>query len=155
MICIYFSGTGNTEFIAKLFSQKMDISCFSIEEDVDFGDLFGKSDQVAICYPIYGSRVPLIMREFVAKYTDVLVEKKLIILVTQVTFSGDGARVLCDLFPAKPQVIYAEHFFMPNNICNFSLLRKASAKSILARMKRADRMMDKVCRDIQSGTIKK
>jgi len=33
MLTLYFSGTGNTEYVAKLFSQKMSAKCFSIEDD--------------------------------------------------------------------------------------------------------------------------
>jgi flavodoxin len=65
-LTIYFSGTGNTKYIAGLFSRKMDAACFSIESDVDFSTEIKQHDTIAVCYPIYGSRVPLIMREFVA-----------------------------------------------------------------------------------------
>ena len=62
------------------------------------------------------------MREFVSKYVEELKDKKLIIFCTQLFFSGDGARVFTDLLPkGYGEVIYAEHFNMPNNICNIKI----------------------------------
>ncbi|MCL2015704.1 MAG: EFR1 family ferrodoxin [Defluviitaleaceae bacterium] len=153
MLTLYFSGTGNTAYIAELFSQKMNAACLSIENDSDFSQELQKHDTVAICYPIYGSRVPLIMRQFVAANLPSLQDKRLIILVTQLTFSGDGARVLCDLFPQKPAVIYAEHFFMPNNVCNFALL--GQTKNVAARLAKAEKKLEKICQNIKNGVVKK
>ena len=88
MLTLYFSGTGNTEYIAKLFSHQMDVECISIEADMDFTSILKAHDTIAFCYPIYGSRVPRIMREFVAKHMSDITGKKLIIFVTQFLFSG-------------------------------------------------------------------
>ena len=156
MIMLYFSGTGNSKYIAELFCRYAGAECYSIEDGVDFDEIIRAHDTVAFCYPIYGSRVPLIMREFVANYIPCFKGKKLIIFATQLTFSGDGARVLCDLFPENYiDVIYAEHFFMPNNVCNFALLRKTSDKNVQNRLKMADKKMERVCLNIKNGIIKK
>ena len=156
MITLYFSGTGNTKYIAELFSRKMGIDCLSIEDDADFAFLMNNHDTIAICYPIYGSRVPLIMREFVATYLAELKGKKIAIFVTQMAFSGDGARALCDLFPiGHIEVIYAEHFRMPNNICNIPLLRRTSDSRTKNCLMRAQSKIDVVCRDIEAGIVKR
>jgi ferredoxin len=156
ILTLYFSGTGNTKYIADLFSKKMGADCFSIEDNDDFANAILSHDAIVVCYPIYGSRIPLIMREFIARHMEVFKGKKLIIFVTQLTFSGDGARVLCDLFPKDYiEVIYAEHFFMPNNVCNFALLRQTSDKSIQKRMKTAEVKINKICRRIKEGKVKK
>lgn len=156
MLTIYFSATGNTKFIAELFSRKMDTNCLSIEDDVNFTDEIKANDIIAFCYPIYGSRVPRIMREFVAKYMNELTGKKLIIFVTQMMFSGDGARVFTDMFWDEAiEVIYAEHFSMPNNICNFPLLRKPSQRKIARYLSKAEIKMERVCQHIKDGVIVK
>lgn len=156
MLTLYFSGTGNTKYVAELFSLNMGAACFSIESDMDFSAEIKRHDTITICYPIYGSRMPLIMREFAAKHMANFAGKKLIIFVTQVAFSGDGARVLTDLFPVNHiEVIYAEHFSMPNNVSNIFFLRQRSDKSIAKRMQAADRKLDSVCRNIKSGKVKK
>jgi len=146
MLTLYFSGTGNTKYIADSFSRKMDADCYSIEAGINFSAEIEQHDTIAICYPIYGSRVPLIMREFVAKHMSDFKGKKLIVFVTQLAFSGDGARVVTDLFPANHiDVIYAEHFSMPNNISNTFFLRQRSDKSLAKKAHRADRKIDKIC----------
>jgi ferredoxin len=156
MIMFYFSGTGNSKYIAELFSSKLSAGCISIEENVDFGNLIKNNQIIAFCYPIYGSRVPKILREFISKYTGELKEKKIVILCTQMIFSGDGARVLTDLFPKNyVKVIYAEHFIMPNNICNFFLLPLKNSDEIKKCIFQAHRKMDIVCENISKGIIKK
>jgi len=156
MLTVYFSGTGNTKYAAELFSGRMGGRCFSVEDDADFAAEIKACDTVAFCYPVYGSRVPLIMREFAVKHMDALQGKKLIVLVTQTIFSGDGARVLCDLFPTgHVEVVYAEHFFMPNNVCNFALLRRTGESKTRKYMRLAERRMDGVCRNVKLGIVKR
>ena len=155
MIIVYFSGTGNSKYIAEQFAKRMNINAYSIEQNLEFETLFKNEDTIAFCYPIYGSCVPRIMREFVLKYKSCLNGKKLIIFCTQMLFSGDGARAFARLLPGcEERVIYAEHFLMPNNICNFSLFpmteREKNKKPLKALKK-----LDRVCLDIQHGTVKK
>ena len=141
MLMLYFSGTGNSKYIAELFCKYMNgkcnsakcnsVNCNSIEDDINFCQLLASEEIIGFCYPIYGSRVPRIMREFVERYIDFLKNKKTIIFCTQLIFSGDGARVFTDIFPKNwVEVIYAEHFFMPNNVCNFPLLSIANDTKI-------------------------
>ncbi|MCL2576371.1 MAG: EFR1 family ferrodoxin [Defluviitaleaceae bacterium] len=120
MLTLYFSGTGNTKYLAEIFSRKMRFACYSIEENADLGRLIASAKVVAFCYPIYGSRVPRPMRNFVARHLEALRGKRLIIFCTQAMFSGDGARAFADLLPKNhAKIIYAEHFTMPNNISHF------------------------------------
>ena len=156
MIMLYFSGTGNSKYIAELFCQNMNAACYSIEDDKDFGELIASEEIIGICYPIYGSRVPRIMREFIIRYMDSLKDKKLIIFCTQMFFSGDGARVFMDIFPRDfAKVIYAEHFLMPNNVCNLFLTPLPSDKTIQKYLTSAHRKMQTVCAKIKNGKIKK
>ena len=55
MVIVYFSGTGNSKYIAEKFADRMQIEAHSIEETIDFGNVFNKVDTIAVCYPIYGS----------------------------------------------------------------------------------------------------
>ena len=155
MIIVYFSGTGNSKFIAKRFARRMRAKAYSIEQNLNFGELFSKEDTIAVCYPVYGSCVPRIMREFVAKYKKYFNSKKLIIFCTQMMFSGDGARAFARLLPGcDKRVIYAEHFMMPNNICNFFLFPITEREKIRKSAK-ALRKLDRVCLDIRRGIVKK
>ena len=156
MLMIYFSGTGNSKYIAERFSAKMGGICHSIEEDVDFAALLSAHDTVGVCYPIYGSRVPWIMREFATKHMDGFAGKKLVIFATQLIFSGDGARVFTDLFSkGHAEVIYAAHFVMPNNVNNLFFLRQTSDGRTRRQLARAERQMEEICRDIRNGITRK
>jgi len=150
----YFSGTGNSKYIAELFCQNQNAKCYSVEDNIDFSQLVTSEEIIGFCYPIYGSRVPRIMREFASKYLEVLKNKKIIIFCTQLIFSGDGARVFLDIFPKKHfEVIYAEHFFMPNNVCNLFILPLENGGKLKKYIKRAKQKMDKVCININNGII--
>jgi len=155
MLMLYFSGTGNSKYIAITFSKKMNAKCHSIEEKIDFKNEIKKHDIIAFCYPIYASNVPRIMREFVSKHVELLKYKKLIIFCTQLMFSGDGARVFTDLLPEEyGKVIYAEHFNMPNNICNSGIFPVKNGEKTKKYIKTAQKKIDRIYNDLQKGKIK-
>jgi len=156
MLTLYFSGTGNSKYVAERFAAGMDCDCRSIEEAADFGALIRAADSVAFVYPVYCSRVPRILREFVKAHTAELYGKKLVILCTQMEFSGDGARCFTDLLPRRAAtVLYAEHILMPNNISNFLIFHKTAEKRIQQLSKNADRTVARICADIKAGRIRK
>ena len=112
MVLLYFSGTGNSKYIAELFCRYINIQCHSIEDNIDFSQILTSEETIVFCYPIYGSRPPRIMREFVEQHIEFIKNKKIIIFCSQLIFSGDGARSFTDLFPKNwIEVIYAEHFY--------------------------------------------
>jgi ferredoxin len=156
MVMLYFSGTGNSKYIAELFCRYMNAESYSIEGKLDFEQLITSAETIGFCYPIYGSRVPRIMREFVQKHIGFIKKKKIIIFCTQLIFSGDGARVFTDIFQHYfIEVIYAEHFFMPNNVINFFMLPLTNDKKIRKCIKKADEKMKLVCSNLKKGIIKK
>ena len=156
MVVVYFSGTGNSRFVAGVFGDEMGADCYSIEDCVDFAGLIAAHDVIAFCYPVYMSRVPRIMREFVARHMDVLFGKQIVIFCTQLLLSGDGARAFAALFPKNHvQILYAEHFFMPNNVNNLAILPMPSAKTVKKCMARARLKMKKVCNNIRRGKVKR
>ena len=82
--------------------------------------------------------------------------KKIIIFITQMMFSGDGARVFTDMFEdGAIEVVYAEHFNLPHNVGNIPIFWKPSKKSIHLQFKKAEAKMLKVCGDIRAGIVKK
>ena len=152
MIVFYFSGTGNTKYIAELFAKKMDVDCHSIEELLDFEARIADNETITFCYPVYGSRVPRIMREFVSSVRHTLNEKNIIIFCTQYLFSGNGARAFSDLLELSSiTVIYAEHFLMPNNISNFPPLPVADSTSQEKYNLKAAKKMDIVCDNLKTA----
>ena len=153
MLTLYFSATGNTEHIARIFSRQMDAKCLSIEDEANFKAEIKAHDTLAFCYPIYGSRIPRNMREFVVKHMSDINGKRVVILITQMMFSGDGARVFTDMFwDGAIDVIYAEHFNMPHNI---PVLWKPGNRGIQRRFKKAEAKVMRVCQDIKNGIVKR
>ena len=156
MIFLYFSGTGNSKYIAELFCKKMNVTCHSIEDEVDFAHLISSETVIGFCYPIYGSRVPRIMREFVSTYRELLEKKKLIIFCTQMIPVCDGTRAFTDLFQSNSvEVIYAERFTMPNNINNVPLFPLSGEKGIKKSLAKAEKKMQVVCENIEKGVVVK
>ena len=134
----------------------MGAKCHSIEDGVDFGEIMASEGTIGFCYPVYGSRVPRIMREFAKNHMEAIRGKKIIIFCTQMYFSGDGARAFAGMFPRGfVEIGYAEHFLMPNNVCNVSILPLAGEKSVQKYILQAKRKMQLVCGDIKNGTVKK
>jgi len=136
----------------------MGASCHSIEDEVDFEMLIKSELTIGFCYPIYGSREPRIMREFVSKHMALFQDKKLVIFCTQMIFSGDGTRAFAAMFPRNHvKVIYTEHFLMPNNITNVAILPNGliSDNMIKRYVRNAERKMQVVCSNIRDGKIKK
>jgi len=156
MVTLYFSGTGNSRYIAELFAAEMGGACLSIEETAEFSALIGKADAVAFVYPVYLSRVPRIMREFVKAHAADLKGKKLVVLCTQMRFSGDGARCFTRLLPrGTADVIYAEHIFMPNNCNNLFVLAQTGGEEAQRLFAQARRTIPRICADIKAGIVKK
>jgi len=156
MIILYFSGTGNTKYLSEHFAEIMKSTSYSIEDNEDFEGLISRNETIAFCYPIYGSCVPEIMRDFVLKNKVGLKGKNLIIFCTQMLFSGDGARVFTELIEdIDVNIVYAEHFNMPNNICNFFLLPVKSREKARRALEKADRKLLKTCNYIENGKVNK
>ena len=156
MVMFYFSGTGNSKYVAELFAGEMGAKCHSIEESIDFETLIDTNEVIAFSYPVYMSRVPRIMRKFVERHKSRFKNKKIIIFCTQLLLSGDGARAFAAMFPKDYiNLIYAEHFFMPNNVSNVFILPMTSEKKVERCLVTARRKMQSVCNDIRNGRIKK
>lgn len=154
----YFSGTGNSRYISEKFAEimkdeyKQEFDVHSIEEKIDFLDIIEKNSVIGFCYPIYGSCVPKIMRQFVLKYKEFLNNKKIIIFCTQLLFSGDGARTFTDLLKdISVQVILAEHFIMPNAICNLPILKVKNGDELNKIVKKADKRLYKACKKLNEN----
>ncbi len=156
MIVFYFSGTGNSRFVAETFCRAADAACCSIEDSANFNALIAAHETVGFCYPIYGSCVARPMREFVRAHTAALEGKRFVILCTQLIFSGDGAHALCAELPGgEKNVIYAEHVCMPNNVCNFPLFRVTNGAENARKLRAAERKTIRAAQDVLRGVVRR
>ena len=156
MVVFYFSGTGNSRFVAEHFAKTAGADCYSIEEPLDAAVLLSQEVMVAFCYPVYGSCVAGPMRAFVQAHQAELQGKRFVILATQLLFSGNGAQALCALLPGgESNVVYAEHFFMPNNLCNFPMFPVTNGEKNARKIRRALRKIDRTAAEIARGVVRR
>ncbi len=124
IVLFYFSGTGNTwwvseELVNLLEKKEIAASAISIEsiESREAQAMIEKADIVGFGYPIYGSDLPQPMKEFIMSL-EAVNNKKCFVFCTQVSWSGDGARIGAEfLRPKGFDIRWGEEFLMPNNIC--------------------------------------
>ncbi|HBM17047.1 MAG TPA: hypothetical protein DD381_11990 [Lentisphaeria bacterium] len=100
-IIFYFSGTGNTWWVmsalkAELENNEKTVEMYSIENQAikESGFFKGKIDEsghIILGYPIYGSGMPDNMKEILDRLPVVTDHKKISLLCTQASFSGDGS----------------------------------------------------------------
>ncbi|HSW36302.1 MAG TPA: EFR1 family ferrodoxin [Candidatus Limnocylindrales bacterium] len=122
-VIFYFSGTGNTwwvsEELARLLGERgMKVQPYSIEKlkPGEADRLIQDCDLAGFGYPIYGSDLPLIMKDFITELRKVD-QKLAFVYCTQWLWSGDGARVGATfLGPKGFKVGWGEHILMPNNV---------------------------------------
>lgn len=119
----YFSGTGNTRYIARHICNRLndkgfDATAYSIEglSSSKVHELIDNASIVGLGWPIYGSDIPINMQRFI-KNMPIVEDKPLLSLCTQYLFSGDGAVVMRDVLEGKGYVQkWAMQFNMPNNL---------------------------------------
>ena len=155
LYAFYFSGTGNTKFVAERLCAKLSGTYKTAAYDIAAADCaaaLAEADIIMLAYPIYGSCPPVPMRRFVYANKQRFNNREVIIAVTQYMFSGDGAASLgrtVEKFGGK--VVYAEHFNMPNNICDMKILKIRNGEELRETVSKAEKRMDAFVEKIVSG----
>lgn len=124
-ICIfYFSGTGNTKWVADKFVENfkykgMEAESHSIEllDNESVVKLAGNARKIMFAYPIYGSYMPEPMIDFIDEFPEAKLYNEVAIICTQMQFSGDGAWFYHKKIEEKGyEIKWTYHFKMPSNI---------------------------------------
>ena len=114
-ILYYFSGCGNTNFIANQTSQTLveqgyEVELFDIEQNPEYK----KSDLCGFLFPIYGFGIPQLVVKFLKKLPNTQGQKSFIFL-TPAGHEGIGiVQTLALLNSKKFDVITAQTMFMPD-----------------------------------------
>ncbi len=151
----FFSGTGNTQFVSKkitdIFRSSEECSLYSIEKHlIDASKIIETSDLIGLAYPIYGSSIPLIVREFIERLEPS--DKEAFVLCTQLMFSGDGAAYGGRLLEKKGfKVLWQEHFRMPNNITDLRILTSKKKPNYAKIDRSVEKKASKFAKRILSG----
>ena len=95
MIGVYFSGTGNSRYAAKMFCSEYDktAKAFSIEDD-NVTQAVRNEEMLVFAYPVQYSTVPKILRDFTIEKKELWQNKKVFVIATMGLFSGDGSGIL-------------------------------------------------------------
>ena len=127
-----FSGTGNTYYISQRIQEEMRekrIICdlYAIESLKESNHLVDHYDVIGLGYPIYGSSIPKIVRNWIDSLRH-RTDKRGFVFCTQMMFSGDGAAYAARLLRKKGyKILEQEHFNMPNNITDYRIFRVKKA----------------------------
>jgi len=116
-VLFYFSGTGNTLWaVNQLAEHFQNCEVYSIEAQLDIISILEAAEFVVFAYPIYGSDLPLPMKQFLQKLPRDDRVIKTYAMVTQWKFSGDGGVLIREFLPKRFELSGTTHIFMPNNI---------------------------------------
>ena len=153
-IIIYFSGTGNTMYIAQRLSSDIGCKAFSIEDSFNIKSELKDKNKLILCFPIYFSVAPFLMKQFIINNNELLKNKKFILLATQQFFSGDGALSIKSSLPDSAEIIYAEHFNMPANIGNIPFYSVLTKGNFDKSAQKADKKIKKIITDLNNGVVR-
>ena len=161
----YFSGTGNTWFVAnklnRILCQKgADSQLYSIEENElknteHILKIIKETDKIIIGYPIYGSKAPQIMEDFLYRLPVNKDKKSINVFTTVALYSGDGPVAYEYLFEKKGYVLQTAMEFIMNNNFNVpgfpDVLHVGDKRKIDKRhkktIKRAEKMADRLLKN--------
>ncbi|WP_432666937.1 EFR1 family ferrodoxin [Wukongibacter baidiensis] len=165
IVGIYFSGTGNTKWVAKQFQEKLtakkhhakmiSIEDYTVSEVVK---LFEEADLIGFFYPIYGSDMPEIFEKYIEELSKFKMSKrKHSFCITSVAiYSGDGALMVkkyCDKMNLELAWGYNVHM-----ACNFDTpipgFQIPSEDKIRKIKVKADAKLNRIVENIEQG-IKK
>ena len=143
MLGVYFSGTGNSKHCVETFVMRYDKTGESVSiENKDALKYILKHDFIVLGYPVYFSNAPKIVQDFINENGKVFKNKKIFIIATMATFSGDGtgctarilkkyeADIVGGLHLKMPDSIGDEKVFKRDRNLNLKIINKSDLKII-------------------------
>jgi flavodoxin/NAD-dependent dihydropyrimidine dehydrogenase PreA subunit len=114
---LYFSGTGNTEYIAQLIADGLNDECLDLLERIRSNDkspLYSEKAYV-ICAPIYVCEMPLFLMKYL-RSIEFKGNKRVYFVFTSAGYSGN-AKVQAKVFAVKKRLKWmgCVEFIMPSN----------------------------------------
>lgn len=156
---VYFSGTGNTQWVAQKLEKKLrvqghDVNMLSIEDYTvsETAKICQEADIVGFLYPIYASDMPKVFQG----YMEALVHHnmprriKAFCITSVAIYSGDGALVVKQYcHKMNLDLVWGYNVRMP---CNFNtalpVLKVPSADKIRNMKSKADLKLDRIIKAI-------
>ncbi len=152
MVGIYLSGTGNTKHCIDKLLRLLDETSQAIPiESLNAMEILPQHDFIVLAYPVQFSNAPIMVRDFIKRYSSLWKGKKVLCVATMGLFSGDGAGCsvrLLKKYGAK--VVGGLHIQMPDSVCDVKLLKK-SVEQNREIIKAADRKIEETAEKIKKG----
>jgi ferredoxin len=119
-IIYYFSGTGNSLFIAKEYQKRFVDKKIIVElsdiSEIDVVSSQSKYDFIVVCFPVYAAMPPKIVTDFVRKFP-VVKHKSVYIFATCGQASGASLSYLQHIFEKKGYLVnFTQEYIMPQNL---------------------------------------
>jgi len=150
---LYFSATGNTEFIAKELAKRLDDECINLLDHVKTNNhvpLYSKKPFI-ICAPVYVCEMPRFMSKYLKEQT-FSGSKDVYFVFTSGGYCGISGILAKSMFKKK-QMNYHGHaeITMPRNYVANDSYPMLEKEAIEQRIQNACRQLDGIVSTIQSG----
>ena len=150
---LYFSATGNTEFIAKEIAKRIDDECLNLLERMKKGDNspICSEKPFVVCAPIYVCEIPRFMASYLKKQT-FEGSRDVYFILTSGGYCGPAGELLKRIFRAKKMTChgYAE-FKMPRNYVAGDAYPMLEREETEKRITESCARLDEVASDIMAG----
>jgi flavodoxin len=150
---LYFSATGNTEFIAKELAKRLNDECINLLERVktDNHAPLHSEKPFIICAPVYVCEMPRFMSKYLKEQT-FTGSKDVYFIFTSGGYCGISGILAKSMFKAK-KMIYHGHaeFKMPRNYVANDAYPMLEKEEIEKRILDSYHQLDQVASDIQKG----
>ena len=152
MVGIYLSGTGNTKHCIEKLLRLLDETAQAIPiESLNAMEILPQHDFIVLAYPVQFSNAPIMVRDFIKRYSSLWKGKKVLCVATMGLFSGDGAGCSARLLKKYgAKVVGGLHIQMPDSVCDVKLLKK-SVEQNREIIKAADRKIEETAEKIKKG----
>ena len=150
---LYFSATGNTEFIAKEIAKRVDDECLNLLSRVKNGDLspINSEKPFIICAPVYVCEIPRFMTKFLKKMT-FTGSRDVYFILTSGGYCGPSGILLKKIFKAKKMICHGHaEFKMPRNYVANDAYPMLAKEQVEERITAAYCQLDSVASDIMAG----
>lgn len=150
---LYFSATGNTEFIAKEIAKRIDDECVNLLDRIknqDFSPIHSEKPFV-ICAPVYVCEIPRFMSKYLKKQT-FTGSRDVFFILTSGGYCGPSGKLLKSIFKKKKMICHGHaEFKMPRNYVASDAYPMLEKEQTEERIKESYARLDKVAEDILAG----
>jgi len=150
---IYFSATGNTEFIAKELAKRLDDECVNLLDRVktqNHAPLHSEKPFI-ICAPVYVCEMPRFMSKYLKEQT-FTGSKDVYCVFTSGGYCGIAGVLAKSIFKKKGMVYHGHaEFTMPRNYVANNSYPMLEREEIENRILNAYNQLDQVASDIHAG----